>query len=373
MRKKNYVTWKGNAVKQVLGNYDFVKEWADWKNKLMGIDAGKMGLSGKEGTTMYMMVMQHGKPKRSKSPNQNDGVGSILSGIDEMILKISQDKAPMIQSDLDKVLEYIDDIEDMEDSTLDPRNIPFTVPTSSRGKVGKFPEDPNAFGHYNTPEYRKLREAKGKPVQPEIPDSWWSESAGGNTNPLYQVIFMKNNEMGVVGLIHILRDLEQAAEDATIEELVIRTRYKYSDLLNISDLRKKLANIIRKDATAYLGGKHKNVINQSALLRKVKELTLDVAANEQRYLRKIPGLEEVMGDFQTFKVDVTKAGIMNQLLPQMFKRVGRMKAPNGEPVLFRKPKPQPQEESQEEKPQVDEGEKGANQMKKSWKVGLWIE
>ena len=141
VRKKSFSTIQGNDVRQELGNYDFIKDWTAWKSKLQGIDAGKMGLSGKQGTTMYTMLMNHGKPKRSKSPNSNDGVGSILQGIDKIILALAQNNRPMTEDDLETVIGYIDDIEDMEDSSLDPRNIPFTTPIEVVGKVGKFPED----------------------------------------------------------------------------------------------------------------------------------------------------------------------------------------------------------------------------------------
>ena len=102
-------------------------------------------------------------------------------------------------------------------------------------------------------------------------------------------------------------------------------------------------------------------------------MTFDVKSNEERFLRNISGIDEVLGDIETFKIDITKTGMMNQILPKLFKQVKRMKAPNGEPVLFRKPKPQPAQEApaQESQPQVDEGEKGENQMKKSWRLRLW--
>ena len=375
VRKKSFSTIQGNDVRQELGNYDFIKDWTDWKTKLQGIDAGKMGLSTKQGVTMYTMLMNHGKPKRSKSPNSNDGVGSILQGIDKIILALAQNNRPMTEDDLEKVIGFIDDIEDMEDSSLDPRNIPFTTPIEVVGKVGKFPEDnkPNVFGHYNTPNYRKLQANKGKDAPPEIPSSWYSDTAGQNSNPLYQVIFMRDNEMGVTGLIHILKDLEKAGEGAVIKEIIVRTRRNYNEIMQIDDLKKKLARLIKRDQTVYLGGKNKNVINQSALLRKIKDMTFDVKSNEERFLRNISGIDEVLGDIETFKIDITKTGMMNQILPKLFKQVKRMKAPNGEPVLFRKPKPQPAQEApaQESQPQVDEGEKGENQMKKSWRLRLW--
>jgi hypothetical protein len=262
----------------------------------------------------------------------------------------------------------------MEDSSLDPRNIPFTTPIEVVGKVGKFPEEPNTFGHYNTPNYRKLLSNKGKDAPPEAPSSWYSDSAGGNTNPLYQVIFMRQNEMGVVGLVHILKDLEKAGLGAKITKVRIKTRRNYGEIMNIADLKKKLASIIRRDQTAYLGGKHKNVINQSALLRKIKDMKFDVKTNEERFLRNIAGIETVLGKIETFQIDITKVGMMNQILPKLFKQVGRMKAPNNEPVLFRKPKPEPVEEQ----PQVvEEGEpnnkhdKEEDKMQKSWRLRLW--
>lgn len=374
VRKKSYSSLPAADVMQELGNYDFIKEWMDWESRLMSIDAGKMGLSSKKGTTMFTMVMNHGKPKRSKSPNQNDGVGHIIQEIKKLILSLAENKRPMTKEDLDKVVEFIDDIEDMEDSSLDPRNIPFTTPIEVVGKVGKFPEskEPNTFGHYNTPNYRKLLSNKGKDAPPEIPTAWYSESAGANTNPLYQVIFMRDNDMGVVGLIHILKDLEKAGLGAKITNVRIKTRRNYGEIMQIADLKSKLAKVIRRDTTAYLGGKHQNVINQSALLRKIKDMKFDVKTNEERFLRNITGIETVLGKIETFQIDITKVGMMNQILPKLFRQVKRMKAPNGEPVLFRKPKPEPVEEApQEEQPQVDEGEKAENQMKKSWRLRLW--
>ncbi len=366
----------GNLVEQELGNYSFAKKWTDWKTKLMGIDASKMGLSSKKGTTMFTLLTLHGKPKRKKSPNQNDGIGKIIGEIDKLILSLVEGNRIMTSEDLEKVTDFIDDIEDMKDSSLDPRYIPFTTPIEVVGKVGKFPEGenppPNTFGHYNTPLYRKLQENKGNTPPKEIPDSWYSESAGANTNPMYQVIFMENNDMGVTGLIHILKELEKAGEGATIKNIVIKTRYKYDNLLSIGDFRTQLAKKLRNDPSVYLRGKHQNVINQAALLREVKKMKFDVKSNEERYLRTVPELEDALGDIEHFQIDITKAGLMNKILPTFFRHVKRMKAPNNEPILFRKPKPQPVEE-QPPQEQVDEGEKGENQkdVKKSWRQRLW--
>ena len=403
VKKKRMIQFKNALIDQELGEEigTIQRQYTKWKNECRGLTLADIGVTGrghkKDGSAGSDTLLQHVEDHvtaRVVRPNRTprDKGKAIVELLDSVIL----DEQSLIDEDDEQdILDLINDLEKMEGTDDDPRNIFFTQPLDVgkvKGKMADIGEEV-VYGHYRTPIYVRSREKVhgSKNEQSAVKPSWYEEGDGGKNQakpPFWQAFYagaegVKNGGKGDTiekGLLAILQDFKKALDGAFIQEIIINDK---GDFANKVDALSKLPQLIREirkilsNSNSYRGGGHQLMYGGArGITTQLNNFPFKGQQKQtQRYLTSIaPYLKDVTGmdDVKEFKIKFTDATI-NRLI-NMFVRqdfiVPPHLPPNSKPLMLssagggRKVTGQPWSSKHEQAV-------ANSKIKKSWTDGLW--
>ena len=404
VKKKRMIQFKNALIDQELGEEigTIQRQYTKWKSDC-GISLADIGVTGrghkKDGSAGSDTLLEHVQEHvtaRVARPNQpaRDRGKAIVELLDSVIL----DEQSLIDEDDEQdILDLINDLEKMEGTDDDPRNIYFTQPQDVgkvKGKMSDIGEEV-VYGHYRTPIYVRSREKvhNSKNEQSAVSPNWYEIGEGGKNQakpPFWQAFYagaegVKNGGKGDTiekGLLAILQDFKKALEGAFIKEIIINDK---GDFANKVDALSKLPQLIKEikkilsNSNSYRGGGHQLMYGGArGITTQLNNFRFKGQQKQtQRYLTSIaPYLKDVTGmdDVKEFKIKFTDATI-NRLINQYVRNDDRFIVPphlppNSKPLMLssagggRKVTGQPWSSKHEQAV-------ANSKIKKSWSDGLW--
>ena len=396
------------------------KDYNTWKTTTKGLQTGGIGIIGSAAQayknsdkeykdSLYELVQHHVRTEVKRPPKKDHGKGAefLIDLLDTIII---DDNTPILESEVEEVLEYIKDLVKMgaKDSKTNPANIPFTEPVSiiestkdGKRTYVKSEETVTVRGHYRTPMYvdvrTKVSGKKGEP--PAVKDYYYhyGDMGGSNTPPFWQALFAdsslkvgagKDVEKGILG---ILEDLKKATEDGGgPQHVLIRDRgqmkNRVEELAKIKPLIDELKKVM-KNPTTFKG--NTKAVNGMKLLDNANKLIIKNTGAANEYLLKLMGgqitddLPMALKNIATFSIEFTRATLDN--LINLAIRGEVMLAPTGLPYSLpsdgshAKIKNLPWygtyqahwAKDKAAKKKVKDDKKAAKNVKKSWSDMLW--
>jgi len=213
--KKKTIDYKGMEINQNLDKYDFVNEYAKWKQTCLNTSGSKMKV--KNVPTLFDFLKNHltGTYVREKSRNRR--AGAIGQGAVEAIKTMDKvlQKNYLSDDDLEDITDLAKVLDDLfetgkdvgkEGIALDPAFIVFSEPRKdARGNTMK---PKTITGHYATAKYAK------KYNTTQAPNAWFTGTMDGGNIP-HQALYNKesSSEFDSRGLKYILEDAIQAVTE----------------------------------------------------------------------------------------------------------------------------------------------------------------
>ena len=291
------------------------KEITAWHNKCRTTSLDSIGVTGKHGSSSILEhITRHidtayqraGQPKR-------EGAMEIIKQVMEMIGDVHAFKT----KELLAIEDFIEELEGIEgDDKTNPRNIPFTVPASlTSDGVSEWEE---VRGHYRTPTYVKYRkDIKNKDgEQKAVESDWYNKAPNSAKPPFWQALFADGDgDVIQIGLLPLLRKLEEEIEEQPLEELKVKGRGQRELLQKVPAVIKTM-QVILKDQSVYHSANapfKRLQVNFNAYRRELMKTKFTIDPNDENlsnFVLKVSGNAELAGQLESFYVQ----GISNRLI-----------------------------------------------------------
>ena len=249
---------------------------------------------------------------------QRPGQGSRHGAMKTLkeIKRIIEDPHPYTKQELKRVNEFIDDLEEIEDTEdTNPRNIPFQVPdkVGAKGAISW----KEVRGHYRTPEYIKHRQAKGKKESIGAVDGeWYSDTVDTAEPPFWMALFKGFGKIGSGdilkalperGLLNILRDFRDEMEEQKLSDLHIKGKFQRQEIEKLKPFTNTLKQMLNdqsvfRDPTGnkFFTRLH---LNFAALKRKLGQVDFQITSEaESEFVKRVTGHGELIGKLESFKI-----------------------------------------------------------------------
>ena len=375
----------GKDIATVISDPDLEqvkKQFDDWITTCGNMRGQDIGITGAKTDSLLDHVVAHVEPAvQREGQGPRDGAKDVVKRItaimkEDHLYTIGELRA------IDDLIEVLEDVE--SDPDTNPRNIPFTTPISVSKDETVFPDEPNTFGHYRTPNYSKHQKKVGGANDFKITnDKWYSDEIDTATPPFWQALF-SNGEGDVVkqGLLPILKEIKEVMEGQEIEiykidSLGIENR---KSLEKMPSFMKTLEDLLKMPQIYHAYNKpnpkeipYKRVLlNIGALQREVSKAAFDVqGARESGFIKDIADsaeMEETIAEISTFKIRRISAGVLRTIIKNNID-IKNFKGPFGTGILTSKVR------AYIDNPEVSRREKALEReketVKKSWSYALW--
>ncbi len=235
--KKTDIKFNGVSLSQAMKDNKFVKEYAEWESFCRGVSGESLYV--KNIPSLYDMLANHITEETTRQDSVNRKTGKIGDGGTRLMAEISRIMGgdSFTVGEIEKIKQLADDLEAMEDTTLDPALIRFTEQKYTRR--GKKKGDPVIVtGHYRTPSYVERRNrGNNKDPMGAAPPSFFT-----GQNPPHQALFSEGaSEFAKPrGLLGILKDAEENLSNMRLEDIQITPNLSDSrigELNNVSVIR----------------------------------------------------------------------------------------------------------------------------------------
>lgn len=335
--KKTPTKFNGTPLTQAMRDNKFIQEYQEWETFCRGVSG--TDLKVKNIPTLFDMLNDHILDENTREGSTNRKQGKIGDGGTRLLSEISKIMSGDSFTVLEvlKIQELANDLEEMENTSLDPATILFTeqLYTSTNRKRG----DPiEHFGHYRTKTYvdRMKRKGKDDGLGGPVDGSWLS----GN-NPPHQALFSEGpSEFAKPrGLLGILQDAEENLKDIKIQGVEIsqtRADSGISRLSEVSVIRDFFDTVVNTQGFWRRGQgklmpsnvqKEIAAMDFSGLNRKDKEIIREVAGLGARTERA-----SLYGDLEDFTLKLSTGAVV-RLVDEALKRKGEedgyYRAPDG--------------------------------------------
>ena len=358
------------------------KSFDDWLTTCGNLRGQSIGITGAKTDSLLDHVVAHVEPAvQREGQGPRDGAKDVVKRItaimkEDHLYTIGELRA------IDDLIEVLEDVE--SDPDTNPRNIPFTTPISVSKDETVFPDEPNVFGHYRTPNYSKHQKKVGGANDFKIANNkWYSEEIDTAIPPFWQALFSKNEgDVVVKGLLPILKEIKEVMEGQEIEiykidSLGIENR---KSLERMPSFMATLENLLKLPQIYHAYNKpnpkeipYKRVLlNIGALQREVSKAAFDVqGARESGFIKDIADsaeMEETIAEISTFKIRRISAGVLRTIIKNNID-IKNFKGPFGTGILTSKVR------AYIDNPEVSRREKALEReketVKKSWSYALW--
>ena len=353
--------------------------------KLEAIGITGEGNKGGGMDTLYEYVENH-VTTGVQRPNQGnrDGALTVLTEITKIIknkILYDKDEKELLDS-------LITELKLVEDSDENPKSIPFTVP-EIRGEQVIYPDEPNTFGHYRTPDYVEARRLGGNEGEiTAVHDSWYSGSPEGTqTPPFWQVLFNRSGG-GIIkeGLLPILEKIRKALDEVDISVYKIKSiglnmRKEIEKVDSFKDrILKLLKNPISYQAYRMNNPKerpYKRVtINVNSVVRAITQEVFPIKSEaEENYIKAVIHEEDLDNDILAFKIIQISPTVTRTILKDLVRNLDNFIGPYAKGVILsaKDPYASPQTAKRELafQKEIDKKNKKKKRIKKSWDEIIW--
>ena len=389
------------------------KEFEKWFQKCDSLANEDIGVVGKD--AMQSKGVPKGKlyfDKLSEHLENHVTAGASRKGQEKYAFKdkledfkrlLSSPNELITDEDLEDVKEFTEEIAKFAGGKLDPKNIPFRVPTSVSPKEGGGEEGftheaddwDYVYGHYRTPTYVEHRlKAKGsKNELPVVDSKWYGAKGGSQTPPMHQAMFANSTkskgkgELVETGLLGILEDFLDEIGDGGIDKVIIDFATsgtgidmdkKAQQLADFGLFRTHVKNLMKKQST-YGGGNKANYVvytgGPSRLIDNINSKVFNINRSSSKFITAIGGLEHIVGheNIETFQVRIT-APLINRVINKIMREKNDFLAPNGKVFILSSAGGGRKYEGQSWSTQFKEAveaTKPKKEVKKSWVASLW--
>lgn len=335
--KKTPTEFNGTPLTQAMQDNKFIQEYQEWESFCRSVSG--TALKVKNIPTLFDMLNEHITDDNTRENSINRKQGKIGQGGISILGEISKilNGESFTVLEVLKIQELVEELEEMKDTSLDPKDIRFTeqLYTSTNRKRG----DPvERRGHYRTKTYVARMKAKGKDdgLGEAVDDSWLS----GN-NPPHQALFSEgpSDFAKPRGLLGILEDAEENLRNIKIQDVVISETKADSGItrLNQVSVIQDFFDTVVNTQGFWRRGQGK--LMPSNVKREISAMDFSgLRRNDKEIIREVAGLGKrtekasLYGDLDSFSLSLSTGAIVS-LVDAALKRKGKddgyYRAPDG--------------------------------------------